>query len=206
MSTSLIFEQAKRQLNNSPYVLDAVQGLQYDVPCMRGQSGEFWPVIPLIHDDLEIGFPHIHVHFDFRFFYEFELRWFREETLGGPREKFSYIKLLKRQGGGERPDDFPLEVRIESRYCRRNNGIPHDRLCGFVKEGIENFLQDEEKNKKHLEAGVCPHKGHKFASDSIRGCKGHEILHCPLHGLKFQMKTGKLLHCQKPIDKTAKIN
>lgn len=192
-------------------VRDAAIGCQYEVPCIdrtflspvyrTNELGEslrekneyriFLPVIPTVHEDSELSFPFLHVHYDFRFFYEFEMREISGEGFAS-RDRFSLVRILR--------EISPAEIKFETRYCFRKPGVPSDSLCGFAHKGNEQNLQDLDSNKRHLEAGVCPHKGHRFSKESVCGRAGHEVLHCPFHGLKFQMKSGRLLKCKRKED------
>ncbi len=197
-----------KKLQKIEPIRDATIGLQYEVPCVdrtflspvyrtnelgeslreKNEYSVFLPIIPTVHDDVELGFPFLHVHYDFRFFYEFEMREISQEGFES-RDRFSLVRILRKIS--------PAEIKFENRYCFRKPGVPPDNLCGFAHKGNELNLQDLNSNKKHLDAGVCPHKGHRFSKASVCGKKGHEVLHCPLHGLKFKMSSGKLLKCKK---------
>lgn len=201
-------EEILIEVSNLPYIRDAKVGTEYEVPCVENK-GDFLPIIPLAHDDKEIGFPYFHVHYDFRFFNDAEIRKFNKnnyliESSQSKGSKFSFVKTLRGKisddfiNSREPADDIATKFRIEKRICFRDPGVLKDSLCQFVSSGNIKNLDDKERNKKFLDAGICPHKFHKFSDSSVKGGDGHnKVLHCPLHGLKFQMKTGKLLRCGK---------
>ena len=180
-----IIDEEIRVIKSLPYIRDMEYGKMYDVPCVRDDFAEdHVPIIPLIHDDKEVGFPFLHIHYDFRVFYESELTRFRRQATSS---RFAFVKVI-RQG---------VKFVMERRVCLHKPGIPPDGLCGLVSEASKANLLDNTSNKKLLDAGICPHKGHKFSGASVRGCGKRAVLHCPLHGLKFKMATGGHLHCQK---------
>ena len=178
-------------IRSSQYHTETAIGLSYMVPCLRNPiTGEFWPVIPLVHDDREIGADFLHVHYDFRFFYDFELKEFNKNCIYG-KERHRYVVALNNENS-------TLFI-IENRLCVREPGIPQDNFCSTGYEVFKSILEDNDKNKEILDCGRCPHKGHKFSSQSIKGTGSHAVLHCPLHGMKFKMRNGKLLKCQQDL-------
>ncbi len=196
-------EDLLSEITQFEYIREAEIGEVYGVPCVVGRLGNL-PIIPLVHEDKEIGFPYLHIHYDFRFFYDLELREFYESTLIGKSKgaKFSAVQVLNYK----KNDDFsnsrtPGEDKttkfiIEKRRCFRKPGIPDDSLCKFSFKSHSKALLNNESNKKLLDAGICPHKFHKFSKSSVTGKgKSGQTFHCPLHGLKFQMTTGKMLRC-----------
>lgn len=204
----MTLKEAILKVSGLPYVRDAKIGDEYEVPCISG-LGSFLPIIPLVHDDKEIGFNYFHVHYDFRFFSELDLSRFSKNlylknSQHSVATKFSYVRILDGQNHSDfassrRPtDSIETEFRIEKRVCFREPGVPTDNLCRTNKIGNGKNLADRDLNKKCLDSGICPHKHHKFSESSVKGRSGHNrVLHCPLHGLKFQMTTGKLLNCGK---------
>ena len=199
-------EEILVEVSNLPYIRDAKVGAEYEVPCAENK-GDFLPIIPLAHDDKEIGFPYFHIHYDFRFFNDSEIRKFNKnnyliENSQSKGSKFSFIRKLDGQNHSdfinsrEPGDDITTKFKIEKRICFRKPGVPKDSLCEFVSGGNIKNLDNNEQNKKFLDVGICPHKFHKFSNSSVKGREGHnKVLHCPLHGLKFQMATGKRLKC-----------
>lgn len=198
------------EVSNLPYIRDAKVGAEYEVPCVENK-GDFLPIIPLAHDDKEIGFNFLHVHYDFRFFSDSDLNRFSKTSyLKNSRRskntKFSFVRVLDWQDhhdfvSSRNPNDVvEIKFKIERRICFRDSGVPTDSLCQINQIGNGKNLADRNLNKRCLDSGICPHKFHKFSDSSVKGREGHnKVLHCPLHGLKFQMTTGKLLRCGKAM-------
>lgn len=161
-------------------VMNPLVGFRYRVPVAYNMEDLFcWPVHPTPHTDVELQFPHPHIHFDFRFFNQTHYKKFYAGR------SHSRVMLLR--------DDF---TRIGTRdwLCyRADSGVPTDEQCAFTHEFNFANLDTPNINLKALNCGRCPHKGHRFDSGSVRS----GILHCPLHGLKFDTETGCLLPCGK---------
>jgi len=137
-------------------------------------------VLPTPHHDGEIGFWNWHAHLDWRFLLDSEIR------------------LM----GGYRPEIIqPLEgatLVMDNRICRREARIPNDWLASFIGNASKNAeaLQDSAANQRAIQCGVCPHKGHRFDKSSVR----QGVLHCPLHGLKFDTATGRHIPIPQPTE------
>ena len=147
-------------IRSSEYHTETAIGLSYMVPCLRNFiNGEFWPILPLVHDDREIGADFLHVHYDFRFFYDFELKEFEDNLIHG-KDRHRHVIALNNKSS--------FFYTVENRHCMREPGIPKDNFCSTGYEVFKSILEDDAKNKEILDCGRCPHKGHKFSSQSIK--------------------------------------
>lgn len=158
---------------------ELVIGRFYRVPTVRGRFFSKitdWPVLGPMHEDKEfINFPQMHYHFDFRFFNRVE--WEFIVRMADPLTPFSYPLIA-------RPDYLelgPVTYR-RRRYQRVMPGIPKAKWLRRLEAAYANQV---------LKPGlVCPHRG-----ASLRGLPvdAEGCVVCPLHGLKWNVTTGKLV-------------
>lgn len=159
-------------------------GKFYSVPTVFGLFGykyDHWPVLGPMHDDKEvIGFPYVHYHYDFRFFnisqWDFALRY----TMGGPPH--GMVMSYNPELTGTKPG--PIIFR--RRKCQREYPeFPSE----IASSGWLPKLQEKYRDAT-LKDWTCPHKG-----ASLRGLPIDEAgcVTCPLHGLRWNIETGKLI-------------
>ncbi len=183
LNTNIETLKLATRINSLKPIINPVAGIKTVVPALFSRLFEHAvPIYPLVHNDSEIGFNYWHVHFDFRFFHESEIRFFRDK---GDRHKF--VLILQPE----------MKLEFVERSPLRRASIPSDVLaCGIAAHTeIQDKLRVRNKNKKLIDKNICPHKGHKFDSSCIRGHGDKRVLHCPLHGLKFLVQDGRLLRC-----------
>lgn len=166
--------------------LGAVEvGKVYKVPCAMSLAGtphtNYYPLLGPMHSDEALGIAGIHMHFDFRFFTDAQLKF----LLGGRPE---LVELPV----------YPLENALNygavyrAQTCYRKK-VPIAKSLGqrLIDKHHANSaaLRDSERNLRSLKCGRCPHKQYSYqAEDVVAG-----ELHCPLHGFRFNMQTGKPL-------------
>jgi len=155
---------------------------------------DVWPVLGPKHEDIEhIGFAPQHYHLDYRFFndrqYKFILR--RTVRLRGydiPLEAaVLFAELIVEI---YRNDPLPKPV-LRRRKCRR--AMPSSEgAFALHRIGWLSKLYDAYADKILLPGRICPHRGAPLTGLDIdvEGC-----VTCPLHLLRWNIKTGKL---QKP--------
>lgn len=161
-------------------------GRFYMVPTVRGPLWERvgdWPVLGSMHEDRDIiGFDWPHYHYDFRFFdaraWSYVMRWCEYEAPNGA--VMSY-----------RPDIpyclVPGPVVYRRRRCQRlMPEFPRDKALKGWLPRLEAAYADAT-----LKPGlICPHRGASLRGLPVdeRGC-----VVCPLHGLKWDLSTGRLV-------------
>lgn len=131
------------------------------------------PVINHPHNDVENGQPEAHYHIDYRF--------------------------LKHAKDG----DYPTIQNKHSRYYFGEDIRPQEELHGELQylpmpvinaefAGITPVSLISKTKLKHrcIHKGKCPHRGFDMAQVPVVD----GVIKCPLHGLQFDAKTGKLLN------------
>lgn len=146
-------------------------GKTYRVPCLHTLTG-WMPVVPLIHQDPELGNPRHHVHYDYRFF--------DKEDVGD---------IIKLEGKGNVPVINTRKVQeftYREMVCRDawNRTDP----CGTIKEGLL-FVDkiDQACQGKVFNGRVCPHKGYNLEGQEP---DADGVITCPLHGARWSVKDG----------------
>lgn len=159
-------------------------GRRYLVPCVKNKRGQWMPVLGSKHHDIEyIGISDIHYHYDFRFVKEgfikerFE-RYTFNRHLVCTSEEFAMGDILKNT-------DEPTERAL---IClRRMPNFPWSvsgKPISFI-EPMERAFKDVKLN-----CARCPHRGGPLSADNADEY-GNVI--CPLHGLQWNLQTGKLV-------------
>lgn len=176
--------EVQQWLANVPSLGVVEVGKVYKVPCemalVRGQAN-YYPLLGPVHSDEALGVTQLHMHFDFRFFTEPHLKL----LLGGKPE---LVELPV----------YPLEnaaaygMLYSPATCYRIKA-PISKALGQrlldKHHAYSDVLRDSERNLRSIKCGRCPHKQYAFqAEDVVAG-----ELHCPLHGFRFNMQTGKTL-------------
>ena len=158
-----------------------MKGERFLVPCIiRRESVAtleerlyITPVINLPHADIENEQTEVHYHADYRF--------------------------IKHRNN----ENFPIVENNHSRHYFCHSVRPEEKLHGELQYFIlpvinESFtgitpVENIKKSKlKHkcIKHGRCPHKGYSLSQ--VKPIDGE--ITCPLHGLKFDEKTGKVLN------------
>lgn len=168
-------------------------GKVYRVPCVRGRyyhTEGWWPVLGDFHEDkLDVGFDPWHFHLDFRFLRKWHLRRFRDEIRGHNDAAFfarASPLQLHSGGGGQFTADNPPLVVLKRRLCKREwtqNPALYEKT---------HFVAALERRyaTAYLKAGRCPHRGADLSTiaPDADGC-----VECPLHGLRWNVATGRLV-------------
>jgi hypothetical protein len=160
----------------NPYTI----GHYYFVPCVKTTyqqlvgKGEWVPVIGSLHEDAAfINFPAPHWHTDWRFASQKQYRRRVNNLFGVPVQQTTNDQqvLLVTEG--------PVLRRV---LCKR--AMPR-----FPREIAHWLPALEAAYAGHtLKNMVCPHRGLP-----LDGCERHgDIVVCPGHGLRWNIKTGKL--------------
>lgn len=152
-------------------------GKFYQVPTVYGvlfYQWADWPVIGPMHEDKEIiNFPAIHYHLDFRFFTQGQWGWVRR-VFSVPQSG-----VLHEQNGVKLGP-----VVFRRRKCQRE-------YPAFPLKDHQTWLFElRQKYKKTVMTDwTCPHRG-----ASLRGMPIDEAgcVTCPLHGLRWDLESGKL--------------
>lgn len=179
-------------------------GKFYTVPTVRAyylDRLDTWPVIGPKHEDTEyINFDHQHYHFDFRFMTTAQLTRMRKHisftgyASDGDGALYSQVLILHDERFGFRftgehlNSSLPLPV-VKRLKCRR--AMP----AYTVQPGWLPALNQAYAGKFLVSGHICPHRGADLTGLAVddAGC-----VTCPLHGLKFDMKTGRLSMSPEP--------
>ena len=168
-----------------------VVGRYYMVPCVEVQTGVsglsagFWPVTGPQHEDHDvIGFPYRHWHVD--------LRFLSAQQAGEKAMQWGSVLTTERKtwcfwpgpGDIEGIPGIATQVTMQRRRCMRTaEWFPRLRA-----------LWMSELEQKHescvVKCGKCPHRG--LPLESLPRERG-DIVTCPGHGLRWDLKTGKLV-------------
>lgn len=159
-------------------------GKIYLVPTVYGPMGlrmDYWPVLGPMHEDKEvIGFPLSHYHYDFRFFNSDQWAYALRYTRGGALHGAVMCHNLNY------PEAKPGPITFRRRKCQRKYPeFPFGKAeRGWLPELREKYQASIMKDL------TCPHKG-----ASLRGLPIDEAgcITCPLHGLKWNVESGKLV-------------
>ena len=197
-----------------------ILGKIYQVPCVRtiwrsiSEHPVWIPVNGPMHEDEEIiSVPFFHWHLDWRFLSRKQMNAIRECGYGSynlPRESEVFMNVISdiypdlgeewqkenyRRTGEDGwmaledlpRGDIPTEsyLRVKPRRC---NGEYPAYPAEFM---LDHWLPDlEQAYRDHVIKGslICPHKGGDLAgSPVING-----TVTCPLHGLRWNLQTGKM--------------
>lgn len=164
-----------------PYVI----GKMYRVPMAfmsrNGEPKRWWPVLGPFHQDAEdIGFPEWHFHVDYRFASDVHLKILGVTWVRGHQIPSVYRTVLTAELA-EKP-----ETSVRWRKCRRAYPkaypVPEVRwMKALEKRYAQSRLSDDMR---------CPHRGASLVGlpQDERGCVA-----CPLHGLKWNCETKRLV-------------
>ena len=142
---------------------------------------EIYPIINHLHNDRETGQDYYHYHVDYRFikiYYQDNLRDFpivkrlREDHIYAKHVRYDLVK----RGTVDQTKDYTIEYHPFKCLRTHNYGI-----AGRV---------ELSKVKHHcITKGKCPHRGYDLSQEvPVDG-----VITCPLHGLRFDAETKKLL-------------
>lgn len=166
--------------NFQPYTVDQY----YTVPTVEAQffqRRDIWPVLGPKHEDAEfINFPKSHYHFDFRFFSVQQWDYILESSYSFLDEWRIFAQVLQALHA-----DKPLPpVVMRRRKCLR----PMPDYVPASKIPWRAALAAAYADKTLVDGHICPHRG-----ASLRGIApdGDGCVTCPLHGLRFDVTTGK---------------
>lgn len=179
-------------------------GESYVVPCIKARTvftngskvanwgGEWIPVLGPVHRDAEIiNFPFLHYHVDWRFVSERVFQRVARDRLD--RFVLAQPLMVHPSKPNERAED-EKEMVVESvvpdyrmRECKREM----QTWFSFVGYETVRWMKGLEESCAHLkmENMVCPHRG-----TPLKGCpQDGDVVHCPNHGLRWNVKTGELV-------------
>ena len=165
-----------------------VVGVAYLVPTVRyvyhGRVAD-WPVIGPKHEDERFfDFPHPHYHLDARFIPFGRLRFAFDIAHEDDAEAVDWLVGRAPLFSTGQPDHPAIVYR--RRKCVRS-------VAGYVygnHEGVQRLRAAyADKPLVHTACGrACPHRGAPV--DSLQPDE-HGVITCPLHGLRFNAKTGE---------------
>lgn len=150
------------------------KGELYLVPCITREENDVVYVTPVInhpHNDIENGQKETHYHADFRF-----IKHKNDGEIPTVRNKHSkyyiaeHIRPTKKHG---KIEYFVLPVINEK----------------FAAITPSSYIKKSKLKHKCIHKGKCPHRGYDLSQVPDE----NGIIQCPLHGLKFDSKTKKLI-------------
>lgn len=163
-----------------------VVGKTYMVPCASNEeSPRFYsPVIGVPHNDSKYGFGEFcHLHYDFRFLPEDEMKHVRERA-EKDASSCSYAEpsvFLWVVDATESTKIWWTEMK-----CLRQMPTNPLETCGFMVRALEPHFKDQKIDPKRP---VCPHR-----QVCLKGLPHDDgVLVCPAHGLRWDAKTGEML-------------
>lgn len=162
---------------------EPVVGRHYLVPCIiDGPLGSWRPIIGTPHDDIEhFGFKRVHYHYDWRFLDDTECLVIANCFDMDPARLGDLMAAVA-------PTESP--VKLKRLKCLRRMptfGLP------FPSIKAENRWAKFERHyaEQHLALCLrCPHRGAPLAN--LPKDEGGNVV-CPMHGLKWNLETGKLV-------------
>jgi Rieske [2Fe-2S] domain len=171
------------ELNSAP-----IKSKFYLVPCIQVPAwvqGEFeggykrldWvPILEPIHDDHELGFTIKHYNYDLRF----SKILVGAATVIAVNEKMTKIR-------------FPTE---ETEIVHQRKKCYHESPLSFRDNYRKIVRTLEVLNKdKRLENWICPHRGTSLKNCPV-GAQDTSVI-CPVHGLKWCIRSGNLIKLEK---------
>lgn len=134
------------------------------------------------HDDMEhVGFPWKHWHYDFRFLSDGQM-------LGLHGSPFSHVLGPVRFNLAHTPiPEVAAAPELKRLKCRR-------RLAKYPLAAVEKLWGPKLRaayTDKRVTCGKCPHRG--LPLESLPREPGTDIVTCPGHGLRWDLKTGALV-------------
>lgn len=170
MSKFLKVEEVKRPLK---------KGEEYLVPCIiKEEFGVMYitPVINHPHSDKENGQHEAHYHTDYRF-----VKHNGDKYVPIPIRKHSkhYFAPLSRP---QKDIDGTLEYFVLP--------VINEEFAGIT--GV-NLIRNSKLKHKCIHKGKCPHRGYDLSQ--VKPINGK--ITCPLHGLEFDEKSGKILNAKQ---------
>lgn len=149
-------------------------GTNYLVPCLISNQGGKMHITPVIdhpHNDVENGQPLAHYHADFRFI---------RHTV----EKSGVLPINKHSDHVYAADDRPLV----GNGTIENYVLPMQTADHLNTTHLVNIKKSKLKHRC-IHKGKCPHRGFDLSNENPK----NGVITCPLHGLRFNAKTHKLL-------------
>lgn len=143
------------------------------VPCILKEQDEKIYITPVInhpHNDKENGQSEVHYHVDYRFVKHKNDKDF--PTVINKHSKHYFVENIRPEGGNI--EYFALPV-------------INEEFTGITP--VEMIRKSKIKNNC-IHKGKCPHRGYDLSQVNPKDGK----ITCPLHGLEFEEKTGKLLN------------
>ena len=192
----------------------------HQVPCVRTiwssiSERPLWlPVNGPLHDDEEIiNTPFPHWHLDWRFLSREQMNTLREHGYAShslPREAEVFMNVISdvhpdlgeewqrenyRRTGEDGwvaledlpRDDIPTESYLQLKPRRLNGEYP-EYPSEFMAEHWLPELEEAYRHHRIKQSLVCPHKGGDLAGSRVV----NGTVTCPLHGLRWDLRTGKL--------------
>lgn len=175
---------APRALDGQP-APEVVVGRMYLVPTVRGSFHYWmgdWVVLGPKHEDADyIGFSYDHYHFDWRFM---DTEIF--ESLAWPIRYTADYSIFTWPLAQYPEMSEPLgPVVWRRRKCRR----PMPKFPRYLPKWLP-VLEDAYANHTLTDALICPHRGAALGG-LARDAEGCVV--CPLHGLKWNLETRRLV-------------
>lgn len=176
-------------MNEPQFEGELVIGRFYSVPTVYGPLGGQvgrWPVLGPLHDDRDvIGFEWEHYHYDWRFFsptaWDYVIRWATNSS-----GEFKPHGLVM----SDRPD-IPCPIRVGPVIYRRRKcyRLMPEFPREFAAKGWLKRLEAAYANQTLKPGLICPHRGASLRGlPVVDGC-----ITCPLHGLRWDVATGRLV-------------
>lgn len=174
-------------------------GKFYRVPCIKTVAkhrwdrlwrGEWVPVMgPEHRDDGAVNFPLLHWHVDWRFASARLWNRLTAHSIYGESGAFHHVVThypsTGKFGGELELEPFVQgEVELKRRKCLRPLPTYPLKLAQWMPKLNEECAHLKLKNM------VCPHRGLP-----LKGCpQDGDVVTCPGHGLRWNVKTGELVH------------
>lgn len=167
-----------------------VVGKFYMVPCIWA-GREWWPITGPQHEDAEIiGFKTQHRHYDLRFVSPLQMdrlceRGWWKRALHWPDDA---VQTEKSDGDAHSRVCIKIGTpRYRRLKCWREQ--PPYQIDGVARLMWVAPLEQKLASAK-VKCGKCPHRG--LPLESLPRVPGTDIVTCPGHGLRWDLKTGEL--------------
>jgi len=185
---------------------EPVIGQFYMVPCVRQEdTGKPMPVLGRAHSDPELRFAAHHYHYDLRFFTDEDIYELVGTVESPPNSRFSLTDaaMIRVLTVAIHPPNVEAEVKYRRLLCRRllcrrpMPAFPVLDRAGSPSPVATTLEPLYAQRRVDPAWPVCPHK--RFPLSGLPQ-DADSCAVCPLHGLRWNLKTGEMVTRIKPID------
>lgn len=196
-------------------VVNPVIGETYLVRCVHqvleykiGTYSNWCPVVGDFHEDKGIAQEQYHFHVDWRFMPQFYIEEIEKiyKSWGmflGEENTHNYVAITQKMIVGRKlgynystfeqvtQEQLDTTLIIEEEDIKYLPLVYQRNFAPLADSTFEKLVTIYKTSGKRMKNMICPHKKTKLHSCKTIG----DIVQCPLHGLKWNVKTGELSNC-----------